>query len=351
MSAKAPSANDVREILRSGTPVPGRVSVIVPVYNGERFVLGAIRSALRQTYPELEVFVVNDGSTDGTAARLADVNDPRVTILEQPNQGLSAARNCALARASGEYIAFLDADDRWFADKLATDVRVLRASAPKPAGVVYGWYYAVDDRGRFLHRSRPYGFSGNVFDIMLATGDFILPSASFFHRAVFEQIGGFDVGTYHEDTVFFLRAAQSFPVFPTRRYSAVYRQSIAGLGRRSLIDFDRARNEMLSVVDSMRPHLSAADTDVLRKQQLRSLYFQFLMYGFGASATRMLADVDTTSLRHGVKGSIAWLHAKSGINLMCPLRLSIQGANLVLGQRKWNRTLRREGLDLQYGAP
>jgi hypothetical protein len=75
------------------------------------------------------------------------------------------------------------------------------------------------------------------------------------------------------------------------------------------------------------------------------------MYGFGASATRMLADVDTTSLRHGVKGSIAWLHAKSGINLMCPLRLAIQGANLVLGQRKWNRTLRREGLDLQYGAP
>lgn len=350
LSAKAPSAPEVREIFKSGTSVPGRVTVIVPVYNGERFVLGAIRSALRQTYPDLEVLVVNDGSTDGTAARLAQVADPRVTILQQPNQGLSAARNCGLARASGEYVAFLDADDRWFADKLAIDVRTLRASAPKPAAVVYGWYYAVDDAGRFLHRSRPFGYTGNVFDTMLAGGDFILPSASFFHRAVFAEIGGFDVGTYHEDTVFFLRAAQLFPIFPSRHYSVVYRQSIEGLGRRSLIDFERARHEMLSVVDSMRPHLSAAEAAALRTQQLRSLYFQFLMYGFGASAARLRADVDPASLRGGVKGRIGWLHAKTRINLMRPLRLAVQGANLILGQRAWRKTLRREGLDLQYGT-
>jgi glycosyltransferase involved in cell wall biosynthesis len=86
------------------------VSVIIPAYQAERFVAGAVRSALRQTHRTLEVIVVDDGSTDGTAARLATIRDPRLRVLRQENAGTAAARNAALAEAQGSYVAFLDSD-------------------------------------------------------------------------------------------------------------------------------------------------------------------------------------------------------------------------------------------------
>lgn len=342
-------AMDLRDVLRSQDVVAGRVSVIIPVYQGEKFILGAVKSALRQTYADLEVLVVDDGSTDGTAARLAGISDPRLTVLRQANAGSSAARNRALAQASGEFIAFLDADDRWFPNKLEIEIGTLKAAAD-PVGLAYSWYYAVDENGALLHRSRPHEFSGHVFDTMLRMDDFTVPSASLFHRRVFEEIGGFEVASYHEDRVLFLRAAKAFPVWPTRRYSVVYLQSIEGKGRKILSEFTSARHENLSIVDSLRPHLSAEEADVLRAQQLRSLYFRFLMYGFGKSASRMLSEIDAATLRRGLKGWIAWLHAKSGINLMCPLRRIVQGANGAFGQRRWRQALIREGVDLGYGA-
>jgi len=346
---KAPDAAQVAELLKNGGATPGRVSIIIPVYQGDRFILGAVRSALKQTYSDFEVLVVDDGSTDNTAARLAEIVDPRVTVLRQTNQGLSAARNLALACVTGEYIAFLDVDDRWFPDKLEVDIRTLKASAD-PVGVAYGWYYAVDDTGKLLHRSRRYAFSGSVFDIMLGTDDFILPSASLFHRSVFEEIGGFDIGSHHEDRVFFLRAAKKYPIWPTQRYSVIYRQSMEGLGRRKLSDFESARNENLSIVEVLQPILSAEESAVLRAQQVRSLYFRFLMYGFGKSAFLMLPDVEVASLRHGAKGWIGWLHAKTGINLMYPLRLVIQKANGTFGQRQWRELLTRSDVDIAYAG-
>ncbi len=340
---------DLRNLLRSANVVPGLVSVIIPVYQGERFILGAVRSALQQTYTNLEVLVVDDGSTDSTAAQLAGVVDSRVSILRQENRGLSTARNLALAHASGEYIAFLDADDRWFPEKLEIDLYTLKASA-NPVAIAYSWYYAVDDQGRLLHRSRPYKFSGSVFQTMLRMDDLILPSASIFHRRVFEQLGGFDVHSYHEDRVLFLRAAKVFPIWPTRRYLAVYRQSLEGKGRRILMEFMQARLETLSIVDRLEGILSRDESAVLRSHQLRSLYCRFLMYGFNSCAARILPEVDVQSLRHGAKGWLAWLHAKTGVNLMCPVRLLVQRTNRTCGQRRWRKMLLVRGLDLKYGA-
>src|SRR3954464_9718855 len=91
------------------------VSVIVPAYNVAPYIRAAIDSALAQTFRDLEVIVVNDGSTDETAS-IVDAccaADPRVRLIEQPNRGLSAARNTALAAARGEFLALLDGDDTW----------------------------------------------------------------------------------------------------------------------------------------------------------------------------------------------------------------------------------------------
>lgn len=88
-----------------------RISVIIPVYNAESTLLATVRAVLAQSYGELELILVNDGSRDGSGAVCDGFADPRVRVFHQENRGVSAARNLGLARATGEYITFLDADD------------------------------------------------------------------------------------------------------------------------------------------------------------------------------------------------------------------------------------------------
>ena len=105
-----------------------RVSVIIPAYNSGPLVEEAIGSALAQTRPPAEVVVIDDGSTDDTAERLARFGPP-VRVIRQANGGVSAARNRGLAAATGAFVAFLDADDVWHPDKLR---RQLEAFAKRP---------------------------------------------------------------------------------------------------------------------------------------------------------------------------------------------------------------------------
>lgn len=101
------------------------VSVVIPTHNYGRFVREAVESVQAQTVSNLEIIVVDDGSTDHTPAVLARIRDRRLTVVRTPNLGISAARNEGLRRARGEYIAFLDADDRWKPDKLELQLRIM----------------------------------------------------------------------------------------------------------------------------------------------------------------------------------------------------------------------------------
>ncbi len=104
----------------------GLVSVIIPAYNACVTVERTISSVVNQTYSNLEVLVVDDGSTDETALlvqRMADA-DPRIRLLQKPNGGLVSARNFGIAHASGEFIAPIDADDLWHPEKIAKQVRL-----------------------------------------------------------------------------------------------------------------------------------------------------------------------------------------------------------------------------------
>jgi glycosyltransferase involved in cell wall biosynthesis len=101
------------------------VSVIVPVFNGERFLRPALESVLAQDYRPFELLVVDDGSSDGSAAIARSFAE--VTYLNQPNAGVAAARNAGLAAARGQFIAFLDQDDQWVAGKLRIQIEYLEA--------------------------------------------------------------------------------------------------------------------------------------------------------------------------------------------------------------------------------
>jgi glycosyltransferase involved in cell wall biosynthesis len=121
------------------------VSVIVPAYNAGRYVGAALDAALDQTLPPHEVIVVDDGSTDDTAARCAPYGD-RVRYVRQPNQGEAGARNTALALATGDYVALLDADDVCAPDRFEKQAAVLEA---RPDAVVcYSGHWVFSDAGR-----------------------------------------------------------------------------------------------------------------------------------------------------------------------------------------------------------
>lgn len=121
------------------------VSVIIPSYNSAAFLGEAIESVLSQRYSDLELIVIDDGSTDETLDVLRSFKDPRLLAHRQDNTGLAGARNAGMERARGEYIAFLDADDRWLPEKLQSDVDILQTT-PR-VGIV------VSNFVRFIHET------------------------------------------------------------------------------------------------------------------------------------------------------------------------------------------------------
>ncbi len=129
------------------TPQRPRFSVVVPAYNAEPYLQDCMQSVLNQTDPDFELIIVDDGSTDGTAERVRSLSwDARVKLVQRCNGGLAAARNTGIQAAQGEWVAFLDADDRWCPEKLATHRHYL-ATQPEIA-VTYDRAVFMDQAGQ-----------------------------------------------------------------------------------------------------------------------------------------------------------------------------------------------------------
>lgn len=122
-----------------------RLSVVIPAYNVGRFIGDAVRSALAQTYRDLEVIVVDDGSTDSTAEVVRSFHDPRLRLVQQTNGGLSNARNTGVREARGQYIGFLDGDDIWRPNKAARHVELLDSSPE--VGLSFSHSTFMDENG------------------------------------------------------------------------------------------------------------------------------------------------------------------------------------------------------------
>lgn len=124
------------------------VSVIVPVYNVERYVADAIASVLAQTWTDFELLAIDDGSSDRSAEIIRGFSDPRIRLIAQSNRGLAGARNAGIRHARGRYLAFLDSDDLWHPEKLARHLEHLEARPE--VGVSYCPSEFIDDEGRRL---------------------------------------------------------------------------------------------------------------------------------------------------------------------------------------------------------
>ena len=164
------------------------MSIIVPCHNGARFLAEALDSALAQTHPAVEVIVVDDGSIDDTPSVLGRYAG-RVRVIRQRNRGPSAARNAALDVARGDYVAFLDADDRFLPDKVARQAGVL--DARPDVGLVYSGWRFIDEDGRVLRGEGTPRGEGDLLPALLL-GNPIHPLAAVVRRTLVAEAGGFD---------------------------------------------------------------------------------------------------------------------------------------------------------------
>jgi glycosyltransferase involved in cell wall biosynthesis len=197
-----------------------KVSVVIPVFNGERFIGAAIRSALGQTFRDVEIIVVDDGSIDQTEKIVRQFSD-RVTYHRQENRGAGAARNFGVMSGSGEWIAFLDADDIWYPEKLAIQ---FEAVAMNPAiAFVYSDMDTIDVHEAILERNflttqvkrRKWKQNRDLVSLAFGGQPFPYPSTVLLKRELFSQSGGFSPlfrRNYHEDFDLFARIAQVAPL-------------------------------------------------------------------------------------------------------------------------------------------
>ncbi len=200
-----------------------RVSVVLTTFERERYLGAAIRSALDQTSRDLELIVVDDGSTDGTPDLVLGVGDPRVRYIRQEHRGMCSALNTGVRAARAGYIAHLDSDDVWLEEMLEVETQVL--DARPDVGAVYARSQGMDEGGNPLpeFRGYPERFPGRSFESMLY-GDFTSSITVVARRACYERAGWWDESfTTGADWDMWMRMSRHFPFAFVDRVLARFR--------------------------------------------------------------------------------------------------------------------------------
>ncbi len=186
-----------------------KISVIIPTYNRTQVLGRAVQSVLNQTLPAHEIIVVDDGSSDNTPVLMAE-SFPQCIYLQQPNRGVSAARNRGIELATGDWLAFLDSDDEWLSGKLEAQRDMLKRHPDiKICHTEEIW---IRNGKRVNQMNKHAKSGGNIFQKCLPLC-VISPSSVIIHRSLFEQVGNFDEQLPAcEDYDLWLRICANHPV-------------------------------------------------------------------------------------------------------------------------------------------
>lgn len=216
--------------LSAPTPL---VSVVIPAYNAERFIERTLRSALAQTYPNLEIIIIDDGSTDGTPAiaKSATTVDRRVRCIRTVNGGVAFARNRGISESTGRFIAFLDADDLWHPAKIELQVASLMSGTAMDAAAAYALHRVIDPDDRIVGESAAFVCSGYTFARLLYAKFVGNGSSLLVRREAAIAVGGFDSAWAArglggcEDLDFELKIAAKHRFVAVQQYLVGYRVS------------------------------------------------------------------------------------------------------------------------------
>lgn len=228
------------------------VSIVLPLYNGREYVQETLAAIAAQTEQNAELIVIDDGSTDDSAALVRQVCGAsasrilqQAAIVAQRNQGVAAARNAGIGRARGAWIAFIDQDDLWLPHKLATQVRALRA-APDAQ-----WHYSAfvrfyEDGGEVV-RATGSCDRAETWRRLLGGELFIPPSTALVSRAACEAIGGFDAAlSPTDDWDFFLKLVARFNVCYSDECLVRFRAHARSTGKRQRRRIFELQREVLA---------------------------------------------------------------------------------------------------------
>lgn len=290
------------------------VTVIIPAFNGERWVAEAIDSALAQTVPPLEVIVVDDGSTDATAAVLAGYGG-RIRAITQPNQGVAAARNTGLRAARGGTIAFLDADDAWHPRKLELQLRIL-SEQPRLGLLgtrIFNWPAATLPATADNSHPPVTGLSRE----QLVVKNYLVASSVVLRRDVAREVGDFDTRLNGaEDHDYWLRAAEVCAVANLDVPLTGYRSVAGSLSRRP----GAMEADMRWILSKLDARDAWRGDRLLRRRAYSYLHFSAAhLYGasgrHAAAAARVLQSLAWYPLPFGA--------AEAGVPLARPKRLAV----------------------------
>jgi len=239
------------------------VSVVMPTFNRKHVLRRALDSVFAQTIPEVEAIVVDDGSSDGTEAMIAEYPRPIVYVGQQ-NAGPAAARNRGLKRAGGAFIAFLDSDDVFYPRHLEASLAALERSPE--AGLVYGANEVVDAEGRVVKVQVPRPEDrGRVLPGLLFT-NFVMPSTVVMRRECYEAVGGMnETLRFAEDWLYWLKMAERFPFEQVGEVLVRFQRSTVSASRLPIESLVAMNREMLDLAfadpvlgPAIAPHRRAA---------------------------------------------------------------------------------------------
>lgn len=237
------------------------ISVIVPAYNASRFIRQTLNSVLSQTYQNLEIIVVDDGSQDKTLQIVKSIAamDERVLLLQQPNQGVASARNLAIEKSRGEFIAPIDADDLWHPQKIEKQVAYMLRSGPS-FGLVYSWWLNIDEEGLPIYTSPRWRMEGSVYMTLIALPFIGNASVSLIRRTCIERVGAYNAEWRKqgaqgcEDWDFSLRIAEHYQLGVVPEYLVGYR-SVKGSMALNFITMKRSHELMIQNVKQKHPKI------------------------------------------------------------------------------------------------
>lgn len=251
-----------------------QISVIIPAYNSEKTIRETIDSVLTQTFRDLEIIVINDGSSDRTVEVVQQISDPRISLYSYANGGPATSRNRGIIKSQGAYLSFIDADDLWTPDKLEIQYQAL-INNPQ-AAVAYSGTDWIDEQGNFLRHASAPGPSGHVYAQALlyhlfgSGSNFLVSREALFsiqesnqdHNSFFDEFT-----KPSEDWDICIRLAKKYQFIAIPQVQILYRRSLNSLSSQ-LTQQEQGTTRTLKKAFDRAP----ADLQYLKRPSLTNIY-------------------------------------------------------------------------------